>query len=422
MRNFIIIWLGQIVSTIGSQMTTFAVRVWLWQLTESATAFSLLGLSTLIPGIISSLYAGIIVDRHSRKILMILGDAVAAISTVVLALLYLNDQLEIWHLYVIGAVNSCFGQLQNLAYSSSIALLVPKDQNTRATSMGSFFHYGSAILAPAVAGALYPIISLAGILSIDLMTFLVGIVTLAFIPIPQVKTAQKTDQKKESITEQFSFGFRYLKQYPSLIALLATTSVFWLIHDMGGAIFAPLILARTDNNTQILGQIFSAAGIGGVLGGTIISIWGGPKRKVKALLCGMMGAGVAKTIFGLATTPFIWLPAQFSSSLNFPLISSTNASIWIEKTPPDIQGRIFSVRTLARQLVSAIALGSAGLLADHIFIPVMQANGKVASIFSPIFGTGDGAGLALFYVITTMGLFLVGLISWKLPYLSQMRD
>jgi MFS family permease len=422
MRNFIILWLGQIVSTIGSQMTNFAVRVWVWELTGSATALSLIGLAILIPRVISSLYAGIIVDRYSRKVLMMLGDSVAAVSTAVLALLYFHDQLQIWHLYVTGAVNSCFGQLQNLSYSSSIATLVPKEQYTRATSMGSFFHYGSAIIAPAIAGALYPLISLAGILSIDLMTFLVGIITLAFISIPRVKTTQKTDQKKESITEQLSFGFRYLKQYPPLIALLATTSVFWLIHDMGGAIFAPLILARTDNNTQLLGQIFSAAGIGGVLGGTIISIWGGPKKKIKALLCGMMGAGVAKTIFGLATTPLIWIPAQFSSSLNFPLISSTNASIWIEKIPSDIQGRIFSVRMLARQLVSAIALGSAGLLADHIFIPAMQANGRVASIFSPIFGTGEGAGLALFYVMTTIGLFLIGLISWRLPYLSQIKD
>lgn len=136
MRNFIILWLGQIVSTIGSQMTNFAVRVWVWELTGSATALSLIGLAILIPRVISSLYAGIIVDRYSRKVLMMLGDTVAAVSTVVLALLYFNDQLQIWHFYVTGAVNSCFGQLQNLAYSSSIATLVPKEQYTRATSMG----------------------------------------------------------------------------------------------------------------------------------------------------------------------------------------------------------------------------------------------------------------------------------------------
>jgi len=419
MRNFIIIWLGQIVSTIGSQMTTFAVRVWIWELTESATALSLIGLATLIPAIISSLYAGIIVDRYSRKNLMILGDTVAAISTIALTLLYLNDYLEIWHLYVTGAINSCFGQLQNLAYSSSIALLVPKKQYTRATSMGSFFHYGSAILAPALSGILYPLISLAGILTIDLMSFLVGIITLGVIQFPPVKPRKPAEEKQEFIQTQLSFGFRYLRQSSSLIVLLITTSLFWLIHDLGGAIFAPLILARTDNNTQILGQIFSAAGIGGVLGGTVISIWGGPKNKVKALLFGMMGAGIAKTIFGFATTPLVWLPAQFSSSLNFPLMTSSNASIWLEKIAPEIQGRIFSVRVLSRQIVSAIGLVLAGLLADYLFVPALQTDGILTPLLGNVFGTGDGAGLALLYVISSIGLFLVGAIGFLIPSLRQ---
>jgi len=420
MRNFIILWFGQLVSAIGSQMTNFAVRVWVWQLTESATALALVGLATLIPGVVSSLYAGIVVDRYSRKTLMMLGDGVAAIATIALTILYLNGVLEIWHLYVTGALNSCFGQLQNLAYSSAIATLVPKTQYTRATSMGSFFHYGSAIIAPALAGALYPMMGLGGIFSIDVATFLVGFLTLAVITIPKLETSSQPSN--QSIKEQLSFSFRYLQQLPSLTALLLTTSAFWLIHDIGAAILSPLILARTDNNTQILGQIFSAAGIGGVIGGTMISIWGGPKQRIPSLLMSMMGAGVAKTIFGLATTPFLWIPAQFSSSLNFPLIASTNGSLWLDKVAPEIQGRIFSLRKLSRKSVGAIALALAGPLTDYLFIPAMQSDGILAPLLGNFLGTGKEGGIALLYVMTSVGLLIVGLIGMLLPFLHQVES
>ncbi len=418
MRTFIIIWLGQLISAIGSKMTTFAIGVWIWELTESATTVALLGLAMQVPRVISSLYAGILVDRYSRKKLMMLSDAVAAISTIVLVMLYFSGHLAIWHLYLTGAINSCFGQVQGLAYQGAIALIVPKDQYTRATSMGSFFHYGSAIIAPASAGALYPVIGLGGIFAVDLITFTIGILTLAGQDIPQPLPEAKPG-KSESFQEKLSFGFRYLRKSPSFVTLLITTSLFWLFHDLGGAIFAPLILARTDNNSQILGQVFAMAGVGGVLSGTLISIRGGLKNRIQGLLSGMMGAGFCKIIFGLATTPWVWLPAQFCSSLNFPLMTSTNASIWIEKIPTEIQGRIFSVRLLSRQLVSAIALAVAGPLTDLVFIPAMRSNGMLNPFLRGIFGTGDGAGIALLYVLTSIALLMVGLVGYFLPSLQE---
>ncbi|NEO26969.1 MAG: MFS transporter, partial [Kamptonema sp. SIO4C4] len=395
------------------------VTVWVWEATQSVTAMAMMQLAMQIPRVVSSVFAGVIVDRYSRKRLMLLSDAIAACSTVILILLYWSDHLALGPLYLIGAINSCFGQIQGLAYSSAIATLVPKAQYSRASSMGAFFHYGSNIIAPALAGSLYPLLGFAGILSLDLLTFTVGILTLAAFSIPQPPPSNNVSS--HTFSAQLSFGFRYLRTTPSLLILLLTTSLFWLIHDLGGAIFTPLILARTDNNTQILGQIFSAAGLGGVLSATIISIWGGPKRKIQGLLSGMIGAGLCKTIFGLATTPWLWLPAQFSSSLNFPLMSSSNASLWLEKIPPDIQGRIFSVRLLMRQLAGAGAIALAGPLTDSIFIPAMSAQGHLTPWLSPLFGTGAGAGIAVLYVLTALGLLLVGIIGLFIPALQQVE-
>ena len=194
MRKFTLIWFGQLVSTIGSYMTDFALTLWAWELTGSATALALVEFYSLLPRIFVSIFAGIIVDRANRKYLMMLGDAIAASSTIGILILHLSGNLAIWHLYLAASINGGFGQIQQLAYSTSITLLVSPQNYSRANSMNSAVHYGSNIIAPAIAGVLYPIIGLGGILPIDLATFIVAIATLIWIRIPQPDREQSGEQ------------------------------------------------------------------------------------------------------------------------------------------------------------------------------------------------------------------------------------
>jgi len=416
MRTFVIIWLGQLVSTVGSQMTGFAVGIWVWERTGSVTALAGLGLASQLPRIALSLYAGVLADRYSRQGLIILSDCVAAASTVALGALFWAQALQLWHLYLVWALNSGFSLLQNLSYSASVAMLVPQAQYARAASMNSVFHYGSATVAPAIAGVLYPLVGLAGILAIDWVSFGVAIATLATQRIPQPERTDSPPAGSESVWQRFGFGFRYLRGHGGLAALLAATSLFWLAHDLGGALLRPLVLARTDSDATVLGWVYSAAGVAGVLSAAMISTRGAPQRKLNGLFGGMMGTGVCKTVFGLAQTPLVWIPAQFGSSLNFPLMRSTNDTIWLNEVDPAIQGRVFSVRSLSRQVVGALGLGIAGPLADYAFKPAMQADGWLTPLLGDIFGTGEGAGIALLYVLSSLCLLLVGIgsqLAWR---------
>ena len=397
-------------------MSEFALTLWAWELTSSATALALVGFFSLLPRIFISLFAGIIVDRANRKYLMMLGDAIAASSTLVILILYLSGNLAIWHLYLAASINGGFGRIQRLACSTSIALLVFPQHYTRANSMNSVVHYGSNIIAPAIAGILYPIIGLGGILPIDLSTFGVAIATLSWIRIPQpveetrrrgdLETRRQEELGKLSVLwGEITFGIRYIWQRDSLRTLLLLTALFWFVHDFTEAIGDPMILARSDNNSQVLGAISSAAGIGGVTGAVVLSVWGGTKQRVNGMLAGFMGAGVAKTIFGLGQSITVWLPAQFCSSLNFPLLGSSETALWMEATPPELQGRVFAANSLVLDLVSAIATLIAGSLSDcvasrrHRFLePAMQSETILSSLFAPIFGNGAGAGMALLYV------------------------
>lgn len=409
-------------------MSEFALTLWAWELTGSATALALVGFFSLLPRIFISIFAGIIVDRANRKYLMMLGDAIAAISTLFILLLHLSGNLAIWHLYLAASVNGGFGQIQQLAYSTSITLLVSTQNYTRANSMNSVVHYGSNIIAPAIAGILYPIIGLGGILPIDLATFFVAIATLIWIRIPQPVREQREQggrggrDKLSVFWSEVTFGIRYIWQRDSLRTLLLVTASFWFVHDLAETVGDPMVLARSDNNSQVLGAIFSAAGIGGVTGAVVLGAWGGTQRRVNGMLAGFVGAGVAKAIFGLGQNLTIWLPAQFCSSLNFPLLGSSETALWMEATPPELQGRVFAANSLVLELVSAIATLIAGPLSDRILEPAMQSENSFSSLFAPIFGSGTGAGMALLYAICAIAMFSIGTVSFRLPRLHQLDE
>ncbi|MEO0836536.1 MAG: MFS transporter [Cyanobacteria bacterium J06642_3] len=424
MRKFTLIWFGQLISTVGSYMSEFAQTLWMWELTGSATAIALMGFFSLLPSIFVSIFAGIIVDRFNRKYLMMLSDGVAAISTLVILILHLTGDLAVWHLYLAASIAGGFGQIQQLAYSTSITMLVSPTNYTRANSMNSMVHYGSNIIAPAIAGILYPIIGLGGILPIDLATFLAAIATLVWIRIPQ----PDEDTEQESITnlatfwQEVTFGIRYIWRSNGLRTLLIVTTLFWFAHDLGAAIDDPMILARSDNNARTLSMILSIAGISGVTGAVILTSWGGMKRRANGMLLGFMGAGAAKAVFGLGQSLTIWLPAQFCSSLNFPLIESSETALWMETVPPKLQGRVFAANSFVLELVSAIAALIAGPLSDRVLEPVMQSRNIVSSLLTPMFGSSAGAGMALLYVMCAIAMFSIGAIGFRLPQLRQLEN
>ncbi|MCC5610321.1 MFS transporter [Nostoc sp. CHAB 5834] len=420
MRNFLIVWLGQLVSTIGSSMTSFAIEIWVWEITGKATTLTLVGFFSLLPSIIITPISGVIVDRFNRKFLMMVGDTVAVLSTIFILVLHLTNNLQIWHFYLTGAIVGTFNQFQSLAYSASVSLMIPKQYYTRASSLQFVSGYGSNIIAPALAGYLYTVIGFLGIWLIDIFTFAIAISSLLFVSIPQPPPPK--NESKVNVWQDLGLGWRYIAAHKSLLALLILNLLFWLPHDIGDSLYAPMILSRTNNNTLVLGSLASAAGFGGVTGAIIVSTWGGFRRKIKGILLGMIGAGISKIVFGLGRTPWVWIPAQFCSSFNFPLNGSSDTAIWLMKVPPNVQGRVFAARSLLLQIASAVGYLIAGPLADRVFTPALQSGGVLVGIVGGLFGTGAGAGIALLYVICAVSMLLVGWLGFSVRVLRNVED
>ncbi|MBW4477624.1 MAG: MFS transporter [Tolypothrix brevis GSE-NOS-MK-07-07A] len=418
LRNFLIIWLGQLVSGIGSQMTGIALEIWAWSITGKATTLALVAFFSLLPSIIITPISGVVVDRFNRKLLMMLGDTVAVLTTIVLLFLYINNYLQIWHIYVAAAFVGTFGQFQYLAYSASVSLMIPKQHYDRASSLEFLSSHSAIIIAPALAGYFYKLIGLVGIWLIDISTFLVAISSIFFIPIPQ---PVQTEENPDNFWQDVGYGLRYLNTHKNLLFLLAANLLFMFAHNIGDSLYIPMILSRTGNDTLVLGNLIIAAGFGGVTGALLVNKWGNFQDKVRGILLGMIGVGLTKIVFGLARTMWVWIPPQFLCSLSFTISGSADNAIWLAKVAPNVQGRVFAARSLLLQLASAASVLIAGPLADNLFIPAFSQGGSLVGILGGIFGTGAGGGIAMLYVICAVCMFLVGLAGFNFPLLLNLE-
>jgi len=421
LRTFLMIWVGQTASVLGSRITNFALTLWIWDATEQATPLSLLVFFTTTPPIVASLFSGVIIDRFSRKRLMLLGDTIAGVSTLAILLLFLANSLAIWHLYLAGVVSSLFSYLQWMSLSASMSMIVSQQHYTRASALESAKGYGSNILAPAVGATLYYAIGLTGILVLDLMTFVCAITTLSLATIPQPQETPADLPQQQGLWQQLTFGFRYIGKRPSLLAILLFLLNSNLVGNVAGAIFPAMILARSGDDGGILATVEAASGIGGLTGAMFLSAWGGFRWRIHGLLLGSMLSRISGLILGLGRLPWVWATAGFWQTFFGSFVPSSNQAIWLSKVEPAVQGRVFTSRYLIAQVASPIGVAIAGPLADYVFEPAMQPSGVLAAGLGGIFGTGEGAGMALQYTLFSLVGSAIALGGYFFPVLRNVE-
>lgn len=415
MRTFIILWLGQLASSVGSNMTYFALTLWVWQQTQSATAIALILVFYQLPQIAVSLFSGLLVDRVSRKHLLILSDTASAGCTISVGILAAFQVLQLWHIYLIAAIIGCFGNLQSLTYSTLIPLIVPKQHHTRAISLGSMVAYAAGIFSPALAGVVYPTVGLLGITAVDMVTFTIALFTVLLVPIPHQVSPPDTQESGDKMARGQKFwrnttlGFRYIASQPSLRAMVIVMSAFAFLHQISELLYQPMILARTGGNTQVLGVVVAMSGVGGVVGAIVLSLWDGFRRRVTGMVVGFIGIGYSNLVLGLGTGAGLWAIARLGSSLFNPLIFSSYTAVWYAKVMPTLQGRVFAADYLIGIVIEATAGLSAGLLVDRVFEPALRSGGWLAATFGTVVGIEGGSGIALLYIINAIGMIGIGM-------------
>jgi DHA3 family macrolide efflux protein-like MFS transporter len=420
MRTFMVIWIGQFVSLIGSGLTGFALGVWVYMETGSVTPLALIALFSTVPHLVVAPFAGALVDRWDRRTAMILSDSGAAACTAVIAVLLFMDNLEIWHIYVVAFASSSFSTFQWPAYSAATTLLVPKRHLARASGMVQTAESASQILSPIIAGLLIVTIRIWGVLVIDFASFLFALVTLLFIRIPQPEPTADGQQGKGSLFHEVMFGWSYIRARPGLLALLLFFAGINLSGSATGVLFTPLVLSFSS--PVVLGTIQSAGGVGMLLGGLFLSVWGGPRRRVYGVLgFGFLG-GAATTFLGIQPSALIIAVAGFASLFTIPITNGCSQAIWQTKTAPDVQGKVFSIRRAIAWSTTPVSFLLVGPLADNMFEPLMAVNGSLAGSVGKIIGTGPGRGIGLMFIIIGVLMMVVAGVCYLYPRLRYVED
>ena len=412
MFGFTLVWLGQIISVLTTSMTAFALTIWVFQKTGSATALGLMQVFFITPLLIITPLAGVMVDRHNRKLMMMVSDLTAGLATISILILQAFGVLEIWHLYAAAIFQGLGNAFQWPAYSATISTMIPKENYGRANGLMSLIDMGPGVLSPMLAGALLPVFGLTGILSLDVGTFILAILILLFVHIPQPPQTVEGTQSQGNILKEAIFGFRYIFARPSLLGLQLVFFVGNLCTGIAYTVLAPMILLRTGNDSASLGLVQSAGAMGGVVGGVVMSAWGGFRRRVHGVLAGWMVCSFFFALMGLGTWVPFWIATNAISALFVPLINGSNQAIWQTKVAPDVQGRVFSARTLIAWLTNPISPLIAGTLADYVLEPAMRAPSGLSSILGWLIAPGLGAGMGFLIFFSCLGGMLAGLAGY----------
>jgi len=413
MFGFTLVWLGQIVSVLATNMTTFALTIWVFEKTGSATALGLVQVFFITPFLLITPFAGVMVDRHNRKLMMMVSDLAAGLATIAILVLQALGVLEVWHLYAAAVFQGLGNAFQWPAFSATISTMLPKEQYGRANGMMSLVQSGPGVIAPMMAGALLPLIGLTGILSLDVVTFLFAILVLLFVHVPQPQRSEEGTQSQGDILKEAAFGFRYIFSRPSLLGLQLVFFFGNLCMGIAFTAISPMVLLRTGNDSVGLGAVLSAGALGGVVGGVVMSLWGGFKKRVHGVLAGWIISSVFFSLAGVGDWLPLWVAAMALTSLFGPLIDGSNQAIWQSKVPPDLQGRVFSARLLIAWITNPISPLIAGLTGDYLLEPAMRVSGGILpSVFGWLTPPGPGAGMGLLVFLSCLGGVIAGVAGY----------
>lgn len=419
-RTFLLIWFGQFISLIGSGLTGFALGVWVYQRTGSVTQFALISLVRAAPVILVSPLAGALVDRMDRRLVLIVSDLIAGLSTLAIALLFAVDRLDILAIYVIVGLKSICDGFRGPALNASTVMLVDGEQLGRANGITLALQAASQILPPVVAGVLVLTLGLGGVLLIDFATFLFAVFTALLVRIPRPKPSDQDAAQPRSVLHTLSDGGRYIAARPGLLGLLLVFAVVNYLLGNVSVLVTPLVLSVGD--TAALGAVLSVGGVGMLIGSLLMSVWGGPARRMNGVLGFMLLSGVFVSLAGVRPLVPLFFVAAFGFFFCLALLNSCFWTIWQSRIAPDMQGRVFGTIQMIASLSLPMGYVTAGPLADKIFEPLLKDGGALAESVGRIIGVGSGRGISLMFIVMGALLTLTTIAAFLNPRVRLLED
>jgi len=418
LKYFIILWLSQSFSSLGSAMTNFALVIWSYQQYGSALQTALITICSYSPYVIMSIFAGALSDRWNKKATMLICDSFAAVCSICVIILLKTDNLQIWHIYLLNALNGLMGTLQQPSADVTISLLTPKKYYQKTSAMRSLSNSITSVLTPVIATALYSFLGLNAVVIFDLFTFFVAFISLMFFI--QIPKFNYSDKKDDGIIESAKLGLLYLKENRGILDLILFLAAINLIASMYSAAFPAMILSKSVNGEFALGITNTVVGLSTLVGSIIVSILPTPKSRVR-IICNTLLFSMSTENFFLAfghSLPF-WCIGAALGWIFIPIMGANMEALFRHLIPIEIQGRVFSARNSLQFFTIPIGYFLGGFLVDRVFEPFMRTQNN--TIFNTLFGSGKGSGAAFLFLILAFSGIAVCLIFRKDKHLWDLE-
>jgi MFS transporter, DHA3 family, macrolide efflux protein len=400
--RFFAIWTGQAFSLLGSMLVQFALVWWLTQTTGSATVLATATLVAVLPGIVIGPFAGALVDRWNRRLIMIVADSLIALVTLGLIYLYATGRMQVWHVYVAMFLRAALGGFHWPAMQSSTSLMVPKEHLARVAGLNQTMMGIMNIISPPLGALLLSVLPLGKVLAVDVVTAGLAVAPLLFVTIPQPERSAPNAAQgagRASVWADLRAGLQYVAGWPGLLAILVMAMAINFVVNPAFSLMPILVTKYFGLGALQLGWLESVWGIGVVVGGLVLSVWGGFKRRVVTSLLGIVGIGVGTLIVGLSPVDAFTMALLGMLVAGFmnPIVNGPFMAIMQTTVAPDMQGRVFSLVQSASLAMMPLSLLLAGPIADKLGVRVWYVAGGVLCI-------------------------IIGLVAFAVPVIMQVEE
>jgi len=386
--KYFTIFSGQAISLFGSGLVQFALVWYLTQKTGSATVLAVATLVAMLPQVVLGPLVGALVDRWNRRTIMIVADISIATSTVVLAYLFYTGLVEVWHIYLIMFMRAVGDIFHYSAFRASTVLLVPSDQLTRVSGINQTLRAAINIISPPTGALLLGILPMQSVLFMDVATALFGVLPLLFLSIPQpVREMTEEGKLKTSVLEDMKEGIQYIRSWPGLMTVIFMALTCNFLLTPTGSLMPLLVTKHFGLGAFEFGLMDSIWAAGMVIGGILLGVWGGFKKKIATAMIGIIGIGVGITIVGFAPANMFWLAivGMTISGITNPIVNGPLDAIIQSSVKPEMQGRVMGVIMSLATIMTPLSLAFAGPVSDTIGIRTWY---WVAGVITLLMGIG----------------------------------
>ncbi len=402
-KKFLLLWITQSLSTLGSSMTNFALVIWSFETEGSAFTTALLSVSSYAPYVLISIFAGALSEKWNKKKIMLVGDAFAALCTACVLSLMKTNHLEIWHLYIINALNGLMNTFQQPAADVAVSLLTPEEYYQRVGGLKAFSYSVNSFLAPVFAAALMSTAGMEFVIVFDLLTFTIAFLTLAFfIKIPNKNVDEEI---KESILKSAGDGIRFLRNNRGILDLILFLAAINFTASVFNAALPALLL--NVGGEKAYGYVNGVSGIAMLVGSIIVTAMPEPKSRIKVICNSLLLAmSTENFILALGKGIPVWCAGAAVAWIGIPVMNANMDVVLRRNIPLQMQGRVYSARNTLQFFTIPLGYIIGGILVDRVFEPFMTGMPD-NSVLALIFGSGKGSGAA--FLLLFLGI--IGVIT-----------